>query len=113
MTVQHDLFGSILAKNDGIQRATDHAEAVSPGWNEQCYQLLLKFLSNHAGPFMAEDFRAYCALLDFDLPPSARAFGGVIVRARIAGIIEKVGYRNVRNVKAHATPATLWQATKK
>jgi hypothetical protein len=110
---QMNFFESIEAKNAGIKTATDHAEAVSPGWNQKAYQLFLEFLSEHPGTFMAEDFRAYCALVDFDLPPSARAFGGVIVRARIAGLIEKVGYRNVRNVKAHATPAALWQAIKK
>jgi hypothetical protein len=61
---------------------------------------------------MAEDFRAYCAGMDFDLPDNARAFGGIFVKAKASGIIVRVGFKNTRNKKAHLTPATVWRQVK-
>ena len=41
--------------------------------------------------------------------PSTRAWGGVVVRASKAGVIKRKGFKNVKNAKAHCTPATLWE----
>ncbi len=100
-------------KNIGIDRAVKKADNDSPGWSDRAYKFFVeKFLLNHNGPFMAEDFRAYCAAVDFDLPANARAFGGVFVRAKANGVIIRVGFKNTKNKKAHLTPATLWRQTK-
>lgn len=99
-------------KNNGINQAVNHANEVSPGWADRAYQFLLKFLANHNGAFMAEEVRSYAALMDFELPPSNRAWGGVIVRAKIAGIIESCGTKQVRNKKAHCANAGLWRQVK-
>jgi hypothetical protein len=45
-------------------------------------------------------------------PPSARAWGGIIVKAVKCGLIYRKGFRNVSNVKAHRTPASLWAVNK-
>jgi hypothetical protein len=112
MDVQLNIFEGNAARDEGIQRAAIHAEAVNPGWNDQAYELLLKFLSVHVGPFMAEEVRSYAAMIDFPLPPHARAWGSVVVRAVKAGIIQRVGYEKVKNKNAHRTPATLWRQIK-
>lgn len=100
-------------KNEGIDRAVTKADNDNPGWSERAYQFFVnKFLLIKNGPFMAEEFRSYCALTDFTLPDNARAFGGVIKRAAANGIIERVGFQNTKNKKAHLTPATLWRQVK-
>lgn len=108
MTVQLDILSAIEEKNKGIEKAISHANAVSDQWSERAYQFLLKFLNVHRGPFQAEEFRSYCALMDFELPPHARAFGGIMLKANKAGLIKKVGVKEVRNPKAHRCFSTLW-----
>lgn len=101
------------ARNEGMEKAVDHADDVEPGWSSRAYKFLLKFLQNHNGNFMGEEVRSYAALMDFELPPSNRAWGSVIAKAAKEGLIERVGYQQVRNVKAHRTPATLWRQIRK
>lgn len=96
-------------KEQGIQMAVDHANSVEPGWSEKAYQLLNEFLLINTGEFMAEDVRSYAAVIDFEIPPSSRAWGGVIQRAAKSGIIKQVGFGKTKNVKAHRTPAAIWK----
>lgn len=106
-----DVIQARTERDAGINRATDHAEAINPGWNEMAYNLLKRFLSVHHGPFMAEELRSYAAQIDFPLPPHARAWGGIMARAAKSGIIERVGLGPVSNVKAHCANATIWRKT--
>jgi len=57
---------------------------------------------------MIEDFRTDLTV-KLDDPPSLRAFGGISGRAVRDGLITKVGYQQVKNVKAHAANAALWK----
>ena len=111
--LQLDIFQATQAKEAGMNQAIEHADQVNANWSEGAYQLLLKFLSIHVGSFQAEEVRSYAALIDFPLPPSNRAWGAIIVRAVKAGIIKRIGYAPVRNIKAHKTPAALWQQIQK
>jgi hypothetical protein len=113
VTKQIDLFEARELRDKGIEKAMSHANEVIPDWSEKAYQLLLEFLSRHSGPFMTEEVRSYAALVDFPLPPHARAFGGIMKRAATEGIIEPRGYAPVKNVKAHRTPARVWIQVKK
>jgi hypothetical protein len=112
MYKQTDIFEAIQARDEGMKKAVDHADDVKPGWSQKAYELLLKFLSEQHGPFMAEDVRSFAAMVDFPLPPSGRAWGAVIVRASKNGLIKRSGYAPVKNVRAHMTPATLWTINK-
>lgn len=112
-TVQLDIFRAREAKNDGIQQAIDHANYLMPNWSNDAYSLLIKFLSVHVGTFMAEEVRSYAAMIDFPLPPHARAWGGVMQRAAKEGLIQRVGYGKVKNVKAHQANAAIWRQVKK
>jgi len=57
---------------------------------------------------MTEDVRISSEGI-IEIPPSNRAWGGVIVRAVKSGLIKRIGFQNVNNPKAHKTPATLWE----
>jgi hypothetical protein len=91
-----------------IQIAEDHANAVHPNWSESAFEYLKVYLSHTRSQFMVEDFRE-AAQQVIPTPPSLRAYGAVILKAAKAGLVRKVGYGKVRNIRAHRTPATLWQ----
>ena len=60
---------------------------------------------------MTEDVRL-ASEKEIPMPPSNRAWGGIVVRASKAGLISRVGFSNVKNAKAHKTPATVWKVNK-
>lgn len=99
---------SRAARDNSIQAAIWHANDVSPEWSEAAYHCLQWFLQRTDTPFLCEDYRAVAEKYLVP-PPSKRAFGAVILRAAKAGLIKKVGYGQVKNVKAHMANATQWQ----
>lgn len=103
-----DIFKSREARDKGMQTAVDHAEAVIPDWSQKAYGLLQEFLKIHVGEFQAEEVRSHAALVDFPLPPHARAWGGVIARAARSNLIKQIGIRKVRNPKAHCANSAVW-----
>ena len=78
-------------------------------WNAMAYTLLKRYVRNKKKPFMCEDFREYC-LNKLPVPPSNRAFGHLMTKARRDGLIISIGYQSTKNPFAHRTPATLWKA---
>lgn len=108
MTAQTNIpFGKEL-KEKGIKKATDHAELVHDGWNKTADYFFKYFVTHSKNPFKMEDFREWVKGM-LPSPPSLRAFGGVTVRAVRAGLIEKVGYAQVTNAKAHRANCSLWK----
>jgi hypothetical protein len=98
-------FGKQL-KERGMQKAVDHANQVHTDWSEKAFEFLKSFIIEHK-KFLAEDVRYYSAG-KVPEPPSQRAWGSVIVRAAKAGLIRRVGYEQVKNVKAHRANASVW-----
>lgn len=94
----------------GISQAVDSAERIHPGWCDQAFQYLKAFILDSTAPFMAEDVRE-AAEGAVPSPPSLRAWGAVMIRAAKEGLIKRAGHQNVRNERAHKTPATLWIPT--
>lgn len=94
-------------KNLGIKRAVDHANVQVSGWSDQAYNYLLDYARSHE-EFMIEEVRESSKGI-IPVPPNTRAWGGVAVRASKSGVIERKGFRTVKNAKAHCTPATLWK----
>jgi hypothetical protein len=101
-----NITGAVLMRL-GIKKAVTHANVEVHGWSDQAYNYLLDYSKKHK-EFMVEDVREASKGI-IPIPPSTRAWGGVVVRASRAGIIERKGFKNVKNVKAHCTPATLWR----
>lgn len=108
MSVQAGLTPGQEARNIGINQAYDHANKVEPSWGDKAYLYLKKYISLSSNEFMTEDIRKSSEGI-LNEPPSKRAWGAVIVRAKREGIIEHNGYRSVSNKKAHATPASVWK----
>lgn len=90
-----------------MQRALDSANEKVPSWSDRAFAFLLEFITRN-DEFLAEDVRNEAKGIVPD-PPSKRAWGGVIVRAKKEGYIVSIGFKQVSNPKAHRTPATLWK----
>lgn len=111
---QLDLFSQPLEsettkeqlRDAGIRQAVDHADMLHINWSENAFQYLKHYIRDNK-VFMAEDVRESARGI-IPEPPSKRAWGGVIVRAVKQGMITRIGFSNVKNIKAHCTPATLW-----
>jgi len=97
----------IKLRNKGIQKAINHADEIIPNWSDSAFNYLKKYIKSHK-QFMAEDVRIASRKF-IPEPPSARAWGGVIIRANKLGLIKHIGYKNVSNEKAHRTPASVWK----
>lgn len=95
-------------KEDGMQRAVDHANAVHSDWSERAYNFLKGYIQKNA-MFMSEDVR-YASQGIVPSPPSQRAWGHVIRRAAMEGLISKAGTKQVKNSKAHMANANVWKS---
>jgi len=104
--LQLALTGSAM-RDIGIRKATQHANQVHEDWSDKAFYFLKWFVTRQHIEFMAEDVREASKNFVAE-PPSKRAWGGVIVRAKKQGIIKSVGFRKVSNAKAHSAFATLW-----
>ena len=93
-------------RDEGIQQALTHANESSERWSEIAYDFLKRYMLDNP-VFMAENVREAATGIVPE-PPSKRAWGGVLVRAAKEGLIIRMGFRNVKNARAHCTPATLW-----
>ena len=94
-------------RDKGIKKALDNADNTHDKWSEKAYKFLIKYIKSQYD-FMTEDVRI-ASEKEIPLPPSNRAWGGIILRASRAGLISRVGFSNVKNAKAHKTPASVWR----
>lgn len=107
-----DVVESRARRDAGIKVAIDHADNVTENWSTKAYNILLEYLRDVPGEFMIEDVRAFSATKDdFEMPPNNKAWGGVIVRAYKSGLVKRVRYDQVKNVKAHRTTVSVWIKT--
>lgn len=108
MTTQLDIFQARQARDKGMKRAVDHANRANVDWGDKVYALLKDFVRRYSGPFLFEDFRNSIAGLVPE-PPHKRAYGSVAAKAARLGLITRVGYSQVKNVKAHCAMSTVWR----
>lgn len=106
-----NLQASSKARDAGIAQAVNHAGEVHPNWIEDAYAMFKDWLKGWpvGYKFTIEQFRQVAQIRGLPDPPHARAFGGLAVRARIAGLISSNGTVKVENKKAHRANAALWQ----
>ena len=98
-------------RDRGIKAALDNADSTHDKWSDKAYTFLLNYIKSHS-EFMTEDVRV-ASEEEVPIPPSKRAWGGVVVRASKAGLIKRIGFSLVKNIKAHKTPATVWRVTER
>jgi len=106
--IQTELDFSRQLTNAAIKQAVDHADQVHDGWSEKAYGFLLQFISIRS-TFMVEEVREYAGMFKIPDPPSQRAWGSVIRRAVIAGLVVRDGYEQVKNPTSHRANATRWR----
>lgn len=111
MTNQTELFTGQYYRDAGIKKAVDHANETEFNWSVQAFGFLLIYIQSN-DTFMCEDLR-FASTNIVTQPPSKRAWGGIIRRASKAGLIKRIGFKNVKNVKAHCTPAAVWETVSK
>jgi len=95
---------------EGMVKAEKNANGRTMGWSDIALGFLKEFAEKNPR-FMAEDVREAAAKSNrVRTPPSHRAWGGVIVRAKRDGIIENDGYSPVKNKTAHRANASVWKS---
>ena len=94
-------------RDKGIKKALDNANNTHDKWSDKAYDFLLKYIK-YQNQFMTEDVRI-ASEKAIPKPPSNRAWGSVILKAAKSGLINRVGFANVKNAKAHKTPASVWR----
>lgn len=112
--LQINIFGEAeRLRDDGIARATDHANNVSPGWTETTYKIFIGEFLPTMKRFTIEQFRTYIKQNKpgYELPPDNRAFGFVPVRAKNAGLIRRLSVSFHRDPKCHHGMSTVWERT--
>ena len=92
-------------RTQGIQQSLSNADKAVIDWSVKALTLMNRF---PASRFMVEDLRAWAYQQGLPKPPSERAWGGVIAKAKNKGMILHSGYQSVKNPKAHCTPASCW-----
>jgi hypothetical protein len=105
---QLNFLEALEAKERGINQALTHAEQVIPEWKERAYKALEIFVRCYPGSFMAEQVREFAEENGLPQAPSNRAWGGIIRRAAMEGLIKRAGFGTVSNVRAHSCFASVW-----
>lgn len=98
------------AKALGIILSKDHANRDIPNWSSDAMRYFKEFLEQIGSrAFMAEEVRAFAKSNGLVDAPSARAWGGVIIRAKGTGLIIFKGTKQTSNPTARRCFAGLWQ----
>jgi hypothetical protein len=97
-------------RDEGMQRATGHADRQIPKWSERAYSLLRSFaFLNPDRIFKTEDVRKWATPAFIEEPPDRRAWGSVLRRASLAGVIRHAGYGCHQDPSRHRGLSTLWR----
>lgn len=104
---QTSFFSGEELRDSGMKRVLDNADEQIPQWSHFAYNFLLTYIKDNK-EFMVEEVRL-ASEDHIPPPPSARAWGGIIVKAVKSGLVRRSGFRNVKNAKAHCTPASVWE----
>ncbi len=98
-------------KQQGINTAVSHANAVGPDWSGRVWDIFIEWLANKpvGYQFMTEDFRLHCvAQQRIEQPPSLRAYGFIAPKAVREKLIQYHNTKKVLNPKAHQARASVW-----
>ncbi len=98
------------ARDKGIQRAIDHANAVEPTWGEVAYRHLTQLVMDKpsGATLTSEAIREFARQQGLCNPPDGRAWGAVLLRSARAGVLKKVGWTISEDPTTHCSPVALW-----
>jgi hypothetical protein len=99
------------ARDDGIQRAADHADAVSERWSKRAGEMLERYIAAHPGVrFTSPMVRAWGVEHGLESPASKLAWGGVFQSAARRGLIVRDGFEQFGDQTMHLQTVTAWRA---
>lgn len=101
-----DFEAAKFARDEGIRRAEDNANAHNEKWSDLAFEAILEYARTHE-TLTSEDVRTNS---DVPPPPSERAWGGPFVRAKKAGVLVFHSYGNARDPKVHCNVVTIWKS---
>ena len=104
--VQVDLL-AWQPRHEAAERATAHADRKSPGWGVDAYIALERFLERCGVgvTFITEQYVEAAIAAGLAEPPTRRAFGAIVGRAKRAGLIVADGFE----LDKYASPKTRWR----
>lgn len=110
-TIQLNAFEAVQERDKGMEIAEANAEINHPGWKVQAYDMLKDWLKGWppGKRFTIEEFRQVAQIHGLPDPPNARAFGGIAVKAKCAGLIKSFDQIKTKSKTAHRCFATLWE----
>lgn len=109
MNARTDRQDATKRRDNGMSRATEHANRVHGDWFDQAATMLLLYIQQHRGrEFMAEGVREWAAQNGMPNPPDLRAWGGVFNRASRDGVIRHVRYSRQFSPTCHCSPKSVW-----
>lgn len=109
---QGDLFnlekGRAL-KEDGIQRAIEHAEAEVPSWADRAVLAATAWVMRRPPePFFMHEVREALEAEGFPQPPELRAWGAIPRRLVKAGVIRSAGIAPSTKPEQHMALKSRW-----
>ena len=96
-------------RDDGMQRAFDHAEEEVKHWGDLAYTFLVSYCRSQGEIFTGEDVTDASKARGLIQPPNDKAWGRVIRRAALRGVVGRVDNEGVRR-KGHASPCPRWRS---
>lgn len=112
MTDQLAINFAAAKRDDGIQRAAEHA---GEEWTERAVEQVRRYAEHRstfyvpygsAPEFLAEYVRDWSEFWGFDKPPDSRAWGHVMRLAAKRGYIRKAGYLPAKS--SNLSPKVAW-----
>ena len=94
-------------KEVGMERSEKNAGST---WAKDAYKIFVNYCGYHAQPFLVEEVREIATMRGLTVPPSKRAWGSIVARAKKDKIIQHVGYGQVSNPLAHQANASKWKS---
>ena len=92
-------------RDEGIARAIG---ATMPGWREEALAFVRDFCNTRT-TFTCEDVKTHAEGVGFPAPPDGRAWGGIMVRAKNAGLIVRAGYSTAKTPGSHMGTVAVWR----
>jgi hypothetical protein len=97
----------------GMTASAANAERVSPGWGDDALEYLREFVSVAqlcgVRRFVAPDVRHWAYATGLEVPPSNRAWGGVLARAGRLGVIRRCGFRQYGDETMNTQAVIEWE----
>jgi len=94
-----------------IDRAVNHADRVLPEWSDRAFEMVVVYTAQNGTAFCTDQVRQWATANGLDEPPNRYSWGGVMLRAKRAGLIHKVGmatHHYPERPGTHGKPTNFW-----